>query len=69
MIVLLRSIDQLTNYRKTVIHRNGVTHDALWELSERDQRAIAFDVPWTGETWFQVKCETVALPAKGRTEG
>ena len=61
-------VDRLDNYRKTVVHRNGVTHevlvDCLWELSERDQHAIASDVPWTGETWFQVKCETVALPKK-----
>ena len=62
-------VNQLNNYRKT-IHRNGVTHevlvDSLWELSERDQHAIASDVPWTGETWFQVKCETVALPGEAR---
>ena len=61
-------VDRLDNYRKTVVHRNGVNHevlvDSLWELSERDQHAIASDVPWTGETWFQVKCETVALPGK-----
>ena len=54
-------------------HRNGVTHevlvDALWELSERDQHAIAFDVPWTGETWFQVKCESVALPGEPKEGG
>ena len=52
-------VDRLDNYRKTVVHRNGVTHevlvDSLWELSERDQHAIASDVPWTGETWFRVK--------------
>ena len=38
-------VDQLDNYRKTIVHRNGVTHevlvDNLWELSERDQHAIA----------------------------
>ena len=38
-------VNQLNNYRKTIVHRNGVTHevlvDSLWELSERDQRAIA----------------------------
>ena len=66
-------VDQLNNYRKTIIHRNGVTHevlvDALWELSERDQHAIASDVPWTGETWFQVKCETVALPGEAEQGG
>ena len=33
-------VDRLDNYRKIVVHRNGVTHevlvDSLWELSERD---------------------------------
>ena len=43
--------------------------DSLWELSERDQHAIASDVPWTGETWFRVKCETVALPGKAEQGG
>ena len=66
-------VDRLDNYRKTVVHRNGVTHevlvDCLWELSEREQHAIASDVPWTGETWFQVKCETVALPGKAEQGG
>ena len=66
-------VDQLDNYRKTIVHRNGVTHevlvDSLWELSERDQHAIASDVPWTGETWLQVKCETVALPGKAEQGG
>ena len=66
-------VDQLNNYRKIIIHRNGVTHevlvDSLWELSERDQHAIASDVPWTGETWFQVKCETVALPGEAGQGG
>ena len=66
-------VDQLTNYRKTIIHRNGVTNevliDALWELPERDQRAIASDTPWTGETWFQVKCKTVALPGEAEQGG
>ena len=42
-------VNQLNNYRKTIIHRNGVTHevlvDGLWEFSERDQHAIASDVP------------------------
>ena len=61
-------VNQLDNYRKTVIHRDGVTHvvlvDALWELSERDQHALASDVSWTCETWFQVKCESVALPGE-----
>ena len=42
-------INQLDDYRKTIIHRNGVTHevlvDSLWELSEREQHAIASDVP------------------------
>ena len=66
-------VDQLDNYRKTIIHRNGVTHevlvDALWELSERDQHAIASDVPWTGETRFQVKCESVALSGESKEGG
>ena len=66
-------VDQLNSYRKTIVHRNGVTHevliDALWELSERDQHAIASDVPWTGETWFQVKCESVALPGEAEQGG
>ena len=66
-------VDRLDNYGKTVVHRNGVTHevlvDNLWELSERDQHAVASDVPWTGETWFQVKCEAVALPGKAEQGG
>ena len=40
-------VDQLDGHRKTIIHRNGVTHevlvDSLWELSEGDQHAIASD--------------------------
>ena len=39
------------------------------ELSERDQRAIASDIPWTGETWFQIKCESVALPGETEKDG
>ena len=38
-------------------------------MSERDQHAIASDVPWTAETWFQVKCETVALPGEAEQGG
>ena len=59
-------VNQLDNYRRSVIRRDGVTHevlvDALWELSEKEQHAVASDVPWTGETWFRVKCDSVALP-------